>query len=87
MRGWASTGPACGASYSSRRGDHWMCVEGSGLGCPLLQGKEGKGSGETIPPRSFPRLPGEAVALTAGGGCGAAGASHHVSQTGAGVVT
>lgn len=42
-------GPSCGMSYSSWRGDHRMCWEDSRLGCSLLQGKEGKGSGR--PPR------------------------------------
>lgn len=47
-------GPSCEMSYSSWRGDHRMCWEDSRLGCSLLQGKEGKGSGETTPPRSSP---------------------------------
>ena len=64
-----------------------MCLEDSGLGYPQLQGKEGTGSGETTPPRSSTRPHGVAAALTTGRGRGAAGASHHVSQTGAGVVT
>lgn len=79
--------PSCGVSYSSWREDHRMCWEDSRLGCSLLQGKERKGSGETTPPRSSPPLSGEVAALTTGRGRGAAGASHHVSQTGTGVIT
>lgn len=63
-----------------------MCLGDSGLGCFLLQGKEESGSWETTPPRSSSPNPCIAMVLTTGRGCGAAGASHHISQTGTGVI-
>lgn len=87
MSEWALPGPACGVSCSSGRGDHWMCLEVTGSGCSLPQGKEGTGRGETSPPRSSIPPRGVTAALTTDRGRGAAGASHHISQTGAGVVT
>lgn len=77
-------GPSLGGlAYSSWWGDRWVCLEDSGLGCPLLQGGEGTGRAKTTPPRQPPTpplpFPKVAAALTTGRGRGAAGASHHVS--------
>lgn len=51
-------GPSLGGlAYSSRRGDLWVCLQDSGLGCPLLRGGEGTGSAKTTPPSSPPPHP------------------------------
>lgn len=57
------------------------------LGVAPTAGDGGERQWGDHPTQKLPRLPGEVAALTTGRGSGAAGASHHVSQTGAGVVT
>ena len=74
-------------SLSLMEGYYCMCLGDSELGYLLLQG------GGATPGRDHPTggknspSPGLQAALTTGRGCGAAGASHHISQTGTGVVT
>lgn len=63
-----------------------MCMGDSELGYLLLQGGEATPVEKPPHPGKTPS-PGLLAALTTGRGRGAAGASHHVSQTGTGVVT
>lgn len=57
------------------------------IGMASTAGKGGDRQWGDHPTQEIPEPPGVAAALTTGRGRGAAGASHHVSQTGAGVVT
>lgn len=82
-----TTGSACRIdSLSSRERYHRMCGGDSELGYLLWRGEGGAPCGETTPPSKSSLCPGLQAALTTGRGRGAAGASHHVSQTGTGVV-
>ena len=83
MREWVLTDqPSLGAALL------FMDVFGGlRIGIPLTAGKGRDRQWGDHPSQELHPTPGAAAALTTGRGRGAAGASHHVSQAGAGVVT
>lgn len=68
MREWVLTDQPSLGVPAYVRGYHWMCLEDSGLGYPLLQGKEGQAMGDHPTQELHPTLGCGSLRLVGRGG-------------------